>query len=109
MMKNSEDTFLRLKSKKVCVLPKLQSTVAKRFGSGKQTVYYGTKRLLEKKKRDRLPAKLCLEALRRDIEEHPDAYQHERAKRFGVSQNCISKITSPKLHLEGAQTPWNHV
>lgn len=63
--------------------------VAKRFGIAKQTVYYWTKRLEEKKKRERMPQKLCLEALKRDVEDHPDAYQHERAKRFAVSTNCI--------------------
>ena len=64
--------------------------VAKRFGIAKQTVYYWTKRIEEKKKRDRLPQKICLDALS-DVtwREHPDAYQHERAERFGVSQNCI--------------------
>lgn len=65
--------------------------VAMRFGIGKQTVYYWTKRLLEKKKRERMPQKLCLEAIKRDVAEHPDAYQYERAKRFGVSQNCICR------------------
>lgn len=63
--------------------------VAKRFGIGKQTVYYWTKRLLEKKKRNRSPLKLCLDRLKRDVEEYPDAYQYERGKRLGVSQNCI--------------------
>ena len=63
--------------------------VAKRFGIAKQTVYYWTKRIEEKKKRDRGPLKLYLEALKRDVEEHPDAYQCERAKRLGVSQSCI--------------------
>jgi transposase len=63
--------------------------VAKRFGIAKQTVYYGTKRLLEKKRRDRMPQKLFLDALRADVEAHPDSYQYERAKRFGVSQSCI--------------------
>jgi transposase len=63
--------------------------VAKRFGISKQTVYYWTKRLLEKKTRQRLPTKLCLEALRHDVEAHPDAYPYERAKRLSVSQNSI--------------------
>ena len=76
---------LKIKEKKGLSFAK----VAKRFGIGKQTVYYWTKRLLEKKKRNREPLKLCLEALKRDVEEHPDAYQYERAKRLGVSQNCI--------------------
>lgn len=63
--------------------------VAKRFGIGKQTVYNWTKCIEEKKKRDRLPQKISLEELATDIANAPDAYQHERAKRFGVSTNCI--------------------
>ena len=63
--------------------------VAKRFGIGKQTVYYWTKRTEPKSKRNRLPDKLCLESLQEDVAKYPDAYQHERAKKFGVSTNCI--------------------
>ena len=63
--------------------------VAKRFGIGKQTVYNWTKRLEEKKKRFRLPEKLCLKALEQDVKDNPDSYQYERAKRLGVSTNCI--------------------
>jgi transposase len=62
---------------------------AKRFGIGKQTVYNWTKRLLEKKVRNRLPQELCLKALEQDVKYYPDAYQYERAKPFGVSTNCI--------------------
>jgi transposase len=65
------------------------SKVAERFGINRQTVYNWTKRIDEKKIRARMPDKLDLEALRRDVETHPDAYQYERAERFGVSTNCI--------------------
>jgi transposase len=63
--------------------------VAERFGIGKQTVYNWTKRIEEKKKRNRLPEKISLQALAQDIADVPDAYQYERAKRLGVSTNCI--------------------
>ena len=33
--------------------------------------------------------KIDMKALKRDIEEHPDAYQYERAKRFGVTRYGI--------------------
>lgn len=33
--------------------------------------------------------KIDLEALRQDVIDDPDAYQHERAQRFGVAQNAI--------------------
>ena len=32
-----------------------------------------------------------MEALKRDVESHPDAYHHERASRFGVSEAGIRK------------------
>jgi len=32
---------------------------------------------------------LDLEALARDVRAHPDAYQYERAQRFGVTQKAI--------------------
>ena len=65
--------------------------VAERFGISKQTVYNWTKRIEEKKKRNRLPNKLSLEALIQDVKEEPDAYQYERAKRLGVSSHCIGR------------------
>jgi transposase len=37
----------------------------------------------------RKPWKLDMEKLRADIEEYPDGYQYERAKRLGVGQNAI--------------------
>lgn len=63
--------------------------VAKRFGIGKQTVYYGTKRIDEKKTRIKPPTKIDMDALKKDIEAYPDAYQYERAARFGVTQMGI--------------------
>lgn len=65
------------------------SKVALRFGIGKQTVYNWTKRIDEKKKRLKSCKKLDMEALKLDIQLHPDAYQSERAQRFGVTQMGI--------------------
>jgi transposase len=65
------------------------SKVALRFGIGKQTVYNWTKRIDEKKKRIKSCKKLDMEALKLDIQLHPDAYQSERAQRFGVTQMGI--------------------
>lgn len=59
--------------------------VAKRFGISKQTVYKWTKRLEPKKTRNKPATKIDMAALRQDIEKYPDAYQHERAERFGVT------------------------
>ena len=33
--------------------------------------------------------KVSLEALSKDVKDYPDAYQYERAERFGVYQNAI--------------------
>ena len=63
--------------------------VAKRFGIGKQTVFSWSKRLEAKKTRVKKPTKIDMEALKKDIEDHPDSYQYERAARFGVTQTGI--------------------
>lgn len=63
--------------------------VAERFGIGKQTVYNWTKRIAEKKQRNKRAVKINMDALRADIEKHPDTYQYERAVKFGVSQPGI--------------------
>jgi transposase len=63
--------------------------VAERFGIGKQSVYNWTKRLEEKKKRDKPATKIDMAALIRDVKEYPDAYQYERANRLNVSQTGI--------------------
>ena len=62
------------------------SKVAERFGIAKQTVYNWSKRLEEKKTRIKPSIKIDMEALKQDIETYPDAYQYERAARFGVSR-----------------------
>lgn len=64
---------------------------AKRFGIGKQTIYNWTKRIEEKKTRNRLPKNLCLKALEEDVIANPDSYQRERAAKFGVSESCIRR------------------
>ncbi|WP_444994237.1 IS630 transposase-related protein [Aliikangiella sp. IMCC44359] len=40
-------------------------------------------------KKNRPSIKLCMETLKKDVEDFPDDYQWERAKRFGVSQPSI--------------------
>ena len=63
--------------------------VAERFGIGIATVFRWTKKLEPQKTRSRPSLKIDLEALKRDIEAYPDAYQYERAERFGVTQMGI--------------------
>lgn len=60
-----------------------------RFGINIRTLFRWQKRLEPKLKRDKKATKLDMEALKLDVENHPDAYQYERAARLGVSQSCI--------------------
>ena len=46
-------------------------------------------RIEPKTKREKPATKIDMEKLRKDVEENPDAYQYERAERFGVSANAI--------------------
>ena len=58
------------------------------FEIGKSTVQRWLKRVKSLKSTGR-PRKLCLEALKSDVDTFPDAYQYERAERLGVGQNAI--------------------
>ncbi len=62
--------------------------VAKRFGVGVSSVMRWSNNISCVKKRNR-SSKIDIEALKRDIEQYPDAYQFERAARLGVSKYCI--------------------
>ena len=62
---------------------------AKRFGIGKASLVRWSKQIEAKKTRNKPATKIDMEALRQDVELNPDAYQYERAERFGVSQTGI--------------------
>ena len=62
---------------------------AQRFGVGKASVSRWSGRVEPCRKRAKPPVKIKDEALRRDVELHPDAYQHERAARLGASRQGI--------------------
>jgi transposase len=62
--------------------------VAKRFGVGVASVMRWSKNIEAIKKRNR-STKTDMEALKRDVEQYPDAYQHERATRLCVSEYCV--------------------
>ena len=64
-------------------------SVAHRFGIGKTTIFRWTKKLEPDLTRCKPATKINMDALKGDIEAHPDAYQHERAKRLGVSKAGI--------------------
>ncbi len=59
-----------------------------RFGIGRATLARWIK-CVDRKPYHRAPNKIPNEALRIDVETYPDAYQVERAKRFGVTVEAI--------------------
>lgn len=61
---------------------------ATRFGIGRATLARWIK-CVERKPYHRAPNKIPDDALRVDVETYPDAYQMERAKRFGVTVEAI--------------------
>jgi transposase len=63
--------------------------VALRFGVSKSSVSRWAKRLEPCLTRKKPATKINPDRLIRDVEQHPDAYQHERAERFGCSQRGI--------------------
>ncbi len=64
--------------------------VSKRFKIGIMTVVRWGKRIEPKRTRNKPAVKINMEALKEDVRQYPDAYQHERAARFGVSQKGIT-------------------
>ena len=64
--------------------------VAQRFDIGsKNTVFRWTKKLEPCETRNKPATKIDMDALAEDVKNHPDAYQHERAERLGVSESCV--------------------
>jgi len=63
--------------------------VAGRFCVGVATVVRWLKRLEPQRTRYKPAIKIDRIALARDVREHPDAYQSERAKRLGASEKGI--------------------
>jgi transposase len=55
----------------------------------KSSVSRWAKRLEPCRTRNKPATKIAPERLIRDVEQHPDAFQHERAERFGCSQRGI--------------------
>lgn len=63
--------------------------VAKRFDIGVASIVRWAKNIESKKTRNKPATKIDMEALKKDVEAYPDAYQYERAKRLNVSQMGI--------------------
>lgn len=64
--------------------------VAARFCVGVASVTRWIKNPDAKLTRNKPATKIDMKALARDVETYPDAYQYERAKRFGVSVQGIN-------------------
>jgi len=63
---------------------------AKRFGISVNSIFLWSKKLEPNRTKNRPPIKIGTEALLEDVRKYPDAYNHERAKRFNVSSSGIS-------------------
>ena len=63
--------------------------VAKRFDVGVASVMRWSKNPNPLKNRNKPATKIDMEALKKDIQDSPDSYQYERAKKFVVSQTGI--------------------
>jgi transposase len=62
---------------------------AARFSVGEASIVRWNKSIEPRPYQRRKGLKIDLQALARDVREHPDAYQYERAERFGVTQKAI--------------------
>lgn len=60
-----------------------------RFGVPIRTLFRWQNKIEPQTKRNKPSTKVDMEALRKDVEENPDLYQSERAKKFGVHQSTI--------------------
>ena len=62
---------------------------ARRFGVGKASLVRWSARPEPCRTREKPAPRIRDEALRRDVELYPDAYQYERAARLGASQQGV--------------------
>ena len=62
---------------------------AKRFAVGIASLTRWNKTITPKATRENRPRKVDLKELAKDVETYPDAYQYERALRFGVHPKSI--------------------
>lgn len=63
--------------------------IAKRFGIALTSVMRWSKKIESTTRRNKPATKIDMEALKRDVEKYPDAYQYERAERLNVSEGCV--------------------
>ena len=63
--------------------------VSARFKISTTTISRWKKELNPKQRRNKKPIKIDNEVLKKDIEDYPDSYSYERARRLGVSASGI--------------------
>jgi transposase len=63
--------------------------LSKRFKISTTTISRWKKELNPKLGRNKRPTKIDTEALKKDIQDYPDSYSYERARRLGVSASGI--------------------
>ncbi len=79
--------------------------VAKDFGVSPVTIQRWRRELTPKPQGERR-SKISLEALKKDVEMYPDAYQHERAERFNCKQSSIcNRLKKLKISKKNSPTP----
>src|SRR5690348_10640734 len=84
--------------------PLSDEQTAHRFGVGMASIVRWARRVEPKLKREKAAPQIDMAALAQDVQAHPEAYQYERAQRFGVSQRGIGcalrrlKISDKKKH-----------
>ncbi len=62
---------------------------SERFGVGIASLTRWSKQVEPKATRENRPRKIDLDKLAKDVKTYPDAYQYERAVRFGVTPKAI--------------------
>jgi transposase len=62
---------------------------SQRFHVPMRTLFRWRQRLEPKTTRNKPATKIDMAALKKDVQRHPDKYQYERAKEFGVTQGAI--------------------
>jgi transposase len=65
------------------------SATSKRFHIPMNTLFRWQRRMEPKTTRKKPALKIDMNALRKDIQMHPDRFQYERARDFGVTQGAI--------------------
>ena len=75
-----------------------------RFKISKTTISRWKKEITPKNHRNKKPVKIDYEALKKDIQEHPDSYSYERALRLGVSASGI-RYAKKRLGISYKKNP----